>query len=194
MTRLRCSPPLGRVESALRSHGASYLSLAAEFLLTGSPCCCGRRRGTAPTSRRLSTGRAFRLILRVGRFDPIPPDAPSARFSSARPMACQRGDSRSTFRSDRFRMRRPMARLPKRFPAANAGYPQIPSLLNPRLRKPLKSCNPRAPRGPSRRSSCTGRTAEGAASLGAPPRRRGGDRRARSVAASNSTDLSTISG
>ena len=27
MTRLRCSPPLVRVESALRSHGASYLSL-----------------------------------------------------------------------------------------------------------------------------------------------------------------------
>ena len=30
-------------------------------------------------------------------------------------MACQRGDLRSTFRLDRFRMRRPMARLPKRF-------------------------------------------------------------------------------
>ena len=98
------------------------LSVArAEFLLTGSPCCSGRRTDTAPTSRRLSTGRAFRLILRVGRFGPIPPDAPSVRFSSARPMACQRGDSRSTFRSDRFRMRRPMARLPKRFLAVNAG-------------------------------------------------------------------------
>jgi hypothetical protein len=123
MTRLRYSPPLGRVESALRSLGASYLPLAAEFLLTESACCCGRQEGTAPTSRRLSTARAFRLILRVGRFGPIPPAAPSVRFSSARLMACQRGDSRSTFRSDRFRMRRLMARLPKRFPAANAGYP-----------------------------------------------------------------------
>jgi len=101
MTRLRCSPPLVRVESALRSHGVYYLSLAAEFLLTGSPCCCGRRMGTAPTSRRRSTGRAFRLTLRVGRFGPIPPDAPSVRFSSARPMACQREDLRSTFRLDK---------------------------------------------------------------------------------------------
>ena len=116
--------------------------LATVFLLTGSPCCSGHRTDTAPTSRRLSTGRAFRLILRVGRFGPIPPDAPSVRFSSVRPMACQRGDSQSTFRLDRFRMRRPMARLPKQFPVANAGYPPTPSMLNPRLRKPLKSSNP----------------------------------------------------
>ena len=142
MTRLRCSPPLVRVESALRSHGVYYLSLAAEFLLTGSPCCCGRRMGTAPTSRRRSTGRAFRLTLRVGRFGPIPPDAPSVRFSSARPMACQRGDSRSTFRLDRFRMQRPMARLPMRFLAVNAGLPPTPSSLNSRRRKPLKNSNP----------------------------------------------------
>jgi ATP-dependent helicase/nuclease subunit B len=123
------------------------LSVARDGVpFTGSLCCSGHRTDTAPTSRRLSTGRAFRLILRMGRFGPIPPDAPSVRFSSARPMACPRGDSRSTFRSDRFRMRRPMARLPKRFPAANAGYPPIPSLLNPRLRKALKSSNPHSPK------------------------------------------------
>jgi len=146
MTRLRCSPPLGRVESALRSHGASYLSLETVFLLTRSPCCSGHRRGTALTSRRRSTGRAFRLILRVVRFGPIPPGAPSVRFSSARPMACPRGDSRSTFRSARFLMRRPMARLRKRFPAANAGSPPIQSLPNPRLRKSSKNSNLHSPK------------------------------------------------
>ena len=145
-TRSKCSPPRVKVESASRSRGASYLPLAAEFLLTKSPCCSGRRRGTAPTSRRLSTGRASRLILRVVRFGPIPRDAPSVRCSSARPMACQRGNSRSTFRSDRFRMRRPMARLPKQFPAANAGYPRIQSLLNPQLRKAPKSSNLHSPK------------------------------------------------
>ena len=36
--------------------------------------------GYALTSRRRSTGRAFRLTLRVGRFGPIPADAPSVRF------------------------------------------------------------------------------------------------------------------
>ena len=91
-TRSRCSRPRARVASALRSHGASYRSLAAEFLSTESPCCCGHRTDTAPTSRRLSTARAFRLTSREARFVPIPPDAPSVRFSSARPMACRRGD------------------------------------------------------------------------------------------------------
>ena len=81
-----------------------------------------------------------------GRFGPILPDAPSVRFSSARPMACQRGDSQSTFRLDRFRVRRQMARLPKRFPAANVGYLPTPSLLNPRLRKPLKNSDPHSPK------------------------------------------------
>ena len=64
------------------------------------------------------------------------------RFSSAQPMACQRGDSRSTFRLDRFRMQRPMARLPMRFLAVNAGLPPTPSSLNSRRRKPLKNSNP----------------------------------------------------
>ena len=48
----------------------------------------------------------------------------------------------AAFRLDRFRMRRPTARLPMRFLAANAGSPPTSSLPNPRLRKPLKSSNP----------------------------------------------------
>jgi hypothetical protein len=85
----------------------------------------------------------FQLTTREARFGLIPPDAPSVRFSSAGPRACQRDDSRSTFRSDRFRMRLPMARLQKRFLPANAGSPQTPSLLSSRLRRLLSNSDPR---------------------------------------------------
>ena len=101
------------------------------------------RRDTDPTSRRPSTGRVFRLTMREARFGLIPPDAPSVRFSSARPRACQRDASRSTFRWDRFRMRRSMVGLQKRFLAANAGSPQTPSLLGSRPRRLESNSDPR---------------------------------------------------
>ena len=84
----------------------------------------------------------FPALFARGAVRPDPAGRAFAHFSSARPGAIQRGDSQSTFHSDRFRMLRPMAPLPKRFLAANAGYPPTPSLLNPRPRKPLKSSNP----------------------------------------------------
>jgi hypothetical protein len=43
----------------------------------------------------------------------------------------------------RFRMRRSMARLQKRFLAANAGSPQTPSLLSSQLRRLLSNSDPR---------------------------------------------------
>jgi hypothetical protein len=59
----------GRVEGASRSQGGSYLSLAARFLLTGSPCCVLAGRIPRPPRGGVQPGG------HSGSTKPIPPQS-----------------------------------------------------------------------------------------------------------------------